>query len=222
MSTDDLLSDFEDPFIPILGKVKGMKVRLTKETGVNPRFCKIQPVLFADQNKTEDILCLVKENILQPVKTTESALPTVSVLKQDGCIRDCCDFKPTSNKGTKLEQYPLPKIVDNFPPIIWCNMFFKARPQRYILAGPVRRIIKKNLLIVSTRKDLFHCTRLPFGVVFALAILQREIEKILQPLNCSSFYLVDLLIPSKMKRNISQLEGCFKTIARNRYEVAPK
>lgn len=46
---------------------------------------------------------VMKESILEPVKTIEFAAPIVPVLKPGGQIRICGDFTLTTNKATDLE-----------------------------------------------------------------------------------------------------------------------
>lgn len=68
---------------------------------------------------------VMKEGILEPVKTIEFAAPIVPVLKPGGQIRICGDFTLTTNKATDLEQYPLPKIEDLFAQLSEGNSFTK-------------------------------------------------------------------------------------------------
>jgi hypothetical protein len=57
---------------------------------------------------------LEKEGTLTKVNHSEWATPIVPVLKKNGDIRICGDFKVTVNPVLKVDQYPLPKIDDSF------------------------------------------------------------------------------------------------------------
>ena len=57
---------------------------------------------------------LVGEGILQPVERSEWAAPIVPIVKDDGDIRICGDYKMTINKESLCDNYPLPKTEDLF------------------------------------------------------------------------------------------------------------
>ena len=63
----------------------------------------------------EEMQCLTKEGILEPVEFASWAAPIVPVLKSDmSSIRICGDFKVTVNLIVKLDKYPIPKVKDPF------------------------------------------------------------------------------------------------------------
>ena len=48
--------------------------------------------------------------VIEPVKFSDWAAPIVPVIKPDGSVRICGDYKLTANKVAKLEAYPLPHV----------------------------------------------------------------------------------------------------------------
>ena len=52
--------------------------------------------------------------MIEPVQFSEWAAPIVPVLKQNGGVRICVDYKLTVNGIAKLDTYPLPRIEDLF------------------------------------------------------------------------------------------------------------
>ena len=62
-----------------------------------PRFCKARPVPYSLRGKVEEELeCLEKEGITEPVQFAEWAAPVVPVLKSDKkSLQLCGDFKQT-------------------------------------------------------------------------------------------------------------------------------
>ena len=50
--------------------------------------------------------------VLEPVPFSDWAAPVVPIVKQDGRIRICGDFKLTINQVAHVETYPLPCIED--------------------------------------------------------------------------------------------------------------
>ena len=78
-----------------------------------PRFFKARPVAYALREKIETELDrLVKEGTIEPVEFSEWATPIVPIVKEDGTIGICGDYKQTINQAAKLDNYPIPKIED--------------------------------------------------------------------------------------------------------------
>ena len=69
-----------------------------------PKFVKARPVAFALRPKVEQVLDkLEKQNILIPVQISDWASPVVPVLKKDGRVRICGDFKVTLNSCLQVD-----------------------------------------------------------------------------------------------------------------------
>ena len=49
---------------------------------------------------------------IEPDQYSEWATPIVPVMKSDGTVRLCRDYKLTVNKVSKLDGYPIPKLDD--------------------------------------------------------------------------------------------------------------
>lgn len=153
-----------------------------------------------------EISRLVEEGILESIKTSEWAAPIVPVLKHDGRIRICGDFKLTVNKATELEQYPLPRIEDLFAQLSGGETFSKL-DLRDAYCQLELDDQSRDLVVINTQRGLFRYRRLPFGIASAPAIFQREIDKILQGMKGACCYLDDLLITGKNKNEHLQNLG---------------
>ena len=55
---------------------------------------------------------LEKLGVIEAIQFSEWAAPVVPVVKGDGSIRLCGDYKLTVNRVANLECYPLPRIDD--------------------------------------------------------------------------------------------------------------
>ncbi|CAK1581237.1 unnamed protein product [Parnassius mnemosyne] len=55
---------------------------------------------------------MVRDDILTPVDRSDWATSIVAVVKKDGNIRICADYKLTLNKVIEVDRYPLPKVED--------------------------------------------------------------------------------------------------------------
>ncbi len=63
-------------------------------------------------NVEEELDRLIKADVIGPVAYSDSATPIAPVLKSDGKVRICGDYKLTANQAIKLNQHPLPRIED--------------------------------------------------------------------------------------------------------------
>lgn len=96
-----------------LGSMKDITVKLSVKADSKPKFLKARPVPYAIRPKVEaDLDALVKNGVLDPVSGSEWATPIVPVLKKDGSVRLCGDFKVTVNPVFSAERYPLLHMED--------------------------------------------------------------------------------------------------------------
>ena len=65
------------------------------------------------------------EDIISPVEFTEWVAPIVPVVKQDGSVHICGDYKCTVNQVSKLDNYPIPKTEDLLATLGGGNKFTK-------------------------------------------------------------------------------------------------
>lgn len=88
------------------------------------------------------------------------------VVKQDGTVRICGDYKVTINRALKLEVYPLPRIEELFTALAGGEQFSKLdlshAYQQLVLEEESRKLV-----IITTHKGLFKYNRLPYGVATA-------------------------------------------------------
>ena len=115
------------------------------------------------------------------------------MLKHDGSIRICGDYKVTVNLAAKTDTYPLPKIDDLFASLSGGKLFSKVDPgsayQQILLDEQSKEYTTKNI-----PKGLYCYNRLPFGVASAPSIFQRTMESILQGIDNVCVYLDDILV----------------------------
>jgi hypothetical protein len=51
---------------------------------------------------------LEQQGVIEPIKFSDWAAPIVPVIKSDGSIRICGDYKVTVNQAAKVDHYPIP------------------------------------------------------------------------------------------------------------------
>ena len=124
---------------------------------------------------------------------SEWAAPIVPVLKLDGTIRICGDYKITVNKAAKSDVYPLPRVEDLFATLAGGKTFTKLDLAHAYQQIPLEES-SKQYVAINTHKGLYQYNRLPFGVAAAPSIFQRTLENLLQGIPHVSIYLDDILV----------------------------
>ena len=133
---------------------------------------------------------------IEKTQSADWAAPIVPIVKPDGSIRICGDYKLTVNQASRVESYPLPRIEDIFASLSGGKLFTKLDLAHAYNQIPLDEESKK-LVVINTQKGLYKYNRLPFGIASAPALFQRTIEGILQGIPNVSVYLDDILISGK-------------------------
>ena len=124
----------------------------------------------------EELARLERQGIIEPVQHSEWASPVVTVLKADGSIRLCGDYKRTLNPYCVVDQYPMPRIEDvTFAQLAGCKKFTKIDLSQAYLQLTLNEESRK-FTTVNTSRGFYQFRRMPFGVASASDIFQRTIE----------------------------------------------
>ena len=84
-----------------MGTLKGFEVELTVDPDCKTKFCKARPVPYALNERTEkELERLVKDDFFEPIQYSKYAAPIAPVLKDDGTVRICGDYKQTINQAS--------------------------------------------------------------------------------------------------------------------------
>ncbi|XP_049276050.1 uncharacterized protein K02A2.6-like [Rhipicephalus sanguineus] len=202
-----VMQQYADLFAEGLGTIKGPPARLHIKDGATPRFCKARKIPFSLLDKVSaELDRLVAEGIITPVSYSEWATPVVPVLKRDGTVRICGDFKVTLNPVCEMESYPLPVVDDIFATLRGGQQFsildLRDAYNQILLDEDSRK-----LAVINTHRGLFCYNRLPFGIASAPAIFQRTIEQVLQGLPGVQAYLDDVLIADANDKPTANLQA---------------
>eukprot|EP00731_Ephydatia_muelleri_P005042 Em0002g1218a len=189
-----LLSRHSELFKDELGLVKGVTIKLYVDPSATPRFFRPRSVPHALRGRVEQELeRLEKTGIIEAIKFSDWATPVVPLVKGDGSIRICGDYKVTINRVANVESYPLPRIDDLLAGLEKGKVFSKLDLAHAYLQLQLDEESRK-LATISTHKGLFCYNRLPFGVSSAPAIFQRTMEGILKGIPYVHAYLDDILV----------------------------
>ena len=205
---ETILDDHSELFKDELGLIRGVKAKIHVDQQAHPCFCKPRAVPFSLRKGVElELERLEEEGVIEPVQFAEWAAPIVPVVKEDGSVRICGDYKMTVNQASKLESYPIPKIEDLFTSLTGGKHFTKLDLSHAYQQLELEES-SRAYVTINTQKGLFRYTRLPFGVSSAPAIFQRTMENLLQGFKHVVVYIDDILITgSTDEEHLSNLKG---------------
>lgn len=197
VALEDVLKRHSSVFEESLGLAKDFTAKIHVDASEQPRFCKARTVPYALRERVEQELDrLQRLGVIEPIQSSEWAAPIVPIVKRDGSIRICGDFKLTVNKATRADSYPLPRIEDIFARLSGGKVFSTLDLAHAYLQIPLDEDSQK-VVVINTHRGLYRYRRLPFGVHSAPAIFQRSMECILQGLPHVSVYIDDVLIAGR-------------------------
>ncbi|XP_044184791.1 uncharacterized protein K02A2.6-like [Acropora millepora] len=208
---DQLLKQYESVFSEGMGTLKGHKADLKVEEGCQPSFNKPRQVPYALRPKVEaELTRLEKDGILSNVEYSEWATPIVPVVKRNGSVHVCGDFKVSINPVLLTEQYPLPRIEDIFANFAGGKHFSKLDLRQAYHQMEVTEASKK-LLAINTHNGLLRYNRLVFGISSCPAIWQRAIYQVLQGIPGVQCILDDMIVSGKTNgEHLENLESVLK------------
>ena len=182
-SLQQLLSEYQEVFTPLLGKLKGTQVQFHLKPGSNPLFHKARSVPYALKPRIEAELKRLEEvGIIEKVNSSDWASPTVNVVKADGVSnRVCGDFKVSINSQLEDEVYPLPVIQE-----VFAKLGAFAGPETKYSKIDLREAYaqlevdpeSRQYLTINTHLGLYRYTRMSYGVKTAPAIFQRMMDQL--------------------------------------------
>ncbi|UYV66649.1 K02A2.6-like, partial [Cordylochernes scorpioides] len=210
---DSLIKRYANLFKDELGCLKDVKLDISIKKKEAPVFCKARSLPYSLKKKVEDELeCMVERGILEPLVHASWAAPIVPVVKKDGSIRICGDFRSTANKAIILDKYPLPTIDEIFSRLsgstIFSTLDLSMAYLQVELTDEAKRVVN-----INTTKGLFAYRRLPYGVAVAPNKFQRLMDNVFADIPGVACYIDDILVSGKDARDHkSKLELVFKKL----------
>ncbi|XP_046868681.1 uncharacterized protein K02A2.6-like [Drosophila willistoni] len=198
-----ILNKFEHLFSTELGCYTGPPVILNIDATVPPVRLPPRRIPYALKGLVEEELdrqC--KQGILKPVEYSDWATPIVPVIKKDGSIRICGDYKSTLNKAVKPHCHQIPAINTLLASMEGGSIFAKID----LAQAYQQLVVDENsslLQTISTHKGAFKVTRLQFGISSAPGIFQSCIENVVQNISGVLPYFDDIVIIGKTETELA-------------------
>lgn len=205
--TDTIKSEFSELFSDGLGLYKPSKITLSISENAKPIFCKPRPVPLAWKDKVEKQLRdLIAKDVLEPVDNSEWGTPLVPILKPNGELRICGDYKVTINKFLIDYKYPLPRIDEIFAALQGGKLFTKLDLSNAYNQLELDR--ESQLLCTwSTHIGTLKMKRMPFGIKPAAAIFQKTMENLLREIPGVVVYQDDITVTGKnLQQHVANLK----------------
>ncbi|KFD47113.1 hypothetical protein M513_12023, partial [Trichuris suis] len=210
-----LLDEYCDLFSENISAVKVPPVTLHIDEKVAPIQMSARKVPFALRDRiSEELDRLVRQGILEPVEYTDWATPIVPVIKEDGGIRICGDYKCTVNKALKKDLYQIPAVNDIMTTLKKGKIFAKLDFAQAYQQLPVDEASAK-LQTIITHKGAFKPKRLQFGIASAPGIFQKFMDALLGNMDGVIPYFDDVLVVAGSVRELVKvLKEVFERLRR--------
>ena len=104
---EDLKTKYADIFDGKLGMLRDYQAKLYLKDNVAPVFMRARPIPYAMRSKVEqEVNRLEHEGVITKTTSSDWATPVVPIVKQNGQIRICGDYKTTVNPALKVDRSP--------------------------------------------------------------------------------------------------------------------
>ncbi len=159
---------------------RSVKISVKSDQIGNSKFFKPRVPPYALRDKIESELKRLEDNhIITKVDHSDWATPIVPVLKKDGSVRICGDYKVTVNKVVEQTRHPIPNVEDIAFKLAKGEKFTELDFSHAYTQLSLDENSKK-LTTINTHKGLYQYERLCFGISSSPSIFQCVMDSIFQ------------------------------------------
>lgn len=164
---------FAEVFTPGWGDFKGEEIILKIKPEAKPKCLPVRRVPFALRDKvTNEIIRLLKNGRIEPVKHSQWGTPVVPILKPDGSVRLCGDYKLTLNPHLQVDHFPLPHTEEIFNTLRDGEYFCELDLKEAYLQAPLSKE-SQDYTVIVTELGTYKYKYLPYGVSTGPGSFQR-------------------------------------------------
>lgn len=194
LKLQNLLEEYKKLFSEEIGEIKDYQAEFKLKEGTVPVFLKPRPVPFALKNQVEaELDRLEHEHILEKVTYSQWGTPIVPVMKQNGKVRLCADYRATLNKNLENDNYPIPRVEEIFSKLSGGKYFCTLDINQAYLHMKTNEDTAE-MQAISTCKGTYKVKRLMFGVKIAPNIWQRYMDQTLQGIEGTACFFDDIAL----------------------------
>ncbi|XP_041969286.1 uncharacterized protein K02A2.6-like [Aricia agestis] len=187
-----LSREFADVFAPGLGTCTSrfsLRLRDSK-----PIFIKARNLPLAMRKPVEaELDRLVQEGTIVKIQNSEYGTPIVPVVKRNGDIRICGDYKVTVNPQLVREPYPLPRIEELYATLSGAQVFSKID-----LAHAYEQFLldddSQACTAISTHVGTFKYIRTPYGLSCIPEKFQKFMEEVMRGVPMTVVFIDDICV----------------------------
>ena len=194
---DKLLSEFGTLFSETPGIYNKREIKLQVKPNTKPVVFRARQVPYAIKPKVEEeIERLLKLGHLEKVEASDWATPIVPVLKGNGNVRICGDFKITLNPHLVVMKRTFLRIDDIFR-VLQNGLLFSQLdlPHAYMQVQVEKE--SREFLTVTTHVGLFRYTKMTEGTTVAPGEFQQIMDECLQGIPHVIAYMDNIFVTGK-------------------------
>jgi hypothetical protein len=189
-----IMREHEQVFNDSLGKHTSARATLRVRADARPVFRRARPLPLALRVPVDaELERMERAGIITPIPSSDWASCLVVVVKNNGSLRICGDYKSTLNPALEVDKYPLPRAEQLFSNLSGGRLFSKLDLKEAYMQIELSEDSKKYT-VVNTHRGLYMYNRLVYGVASAAAIFQRVIEQLVAGIPNVTVYQDDVLI----------------------------
>ena len=199
-----ILDEFQEVFQTSLGKYVGPSMDLNFDPSIKPIRFRPRRVPIGIKDKVDAAIdTLIAQDVLEQVADTVWGTPVVPILKKDGSIRLCGDYKITINKAIRPHPHPVPVISHLLSSIGNASIFGRLDLAQAYLQCTVTDEVARAQTIV-THRGAFKVKRLQFGISSAPGYFQALVENLLFGIPGIFIYFDDIVIATKTQETFEE------------------
>ncbi|XP_053600427.1 uncharacterized protein K02A2.6-like [Plodia interpunctella] len=206
-----LAAEFPQVFTDKLGTCKrAIQLQLSDST---PVYVRARPVPLALRGRVElELARLEADGTIYRVDYSEYGTPIVPVVKQNGEIRICGDYKITINPKLKREHYPLPRIEELFANLSGGDRYSKI-DLRHAYEQCLLSKDSQAYTAITTHVGTFAYRRTPYGLSCIPEKFQKLMEETLRGVPSCVVFLDDICITGRnYKDHMANLRAAFERL----------
>ncbi|KAG7296766.1 hypothetical protein JYU34_020702 [Plutella xylostella] len=190
----EIKNQFADVFTPGWGNFKGDQIALKLKPDAKPKCLPVRRVPFALRDKVNnEVQRLLKNGRISVVEQSEWGTPVVPILKPDGSVRLCGDYKLTVNNCLEVDHFPLPHVEDILNTLQKGEYYCELDLKEAYLQAPLSPE-SQDCTTIITEVGTYKYNYLPYGVSSGPGAFQRLMFKKLKDIPNTIVFIDNIYI----------------------------